>query len=165
MKKEEVFVKIDSEEKRLRAIQILTDGSEEIWKNSRIFEKRSAGNLILGYDCKWKISRGTYGLTEITIDHLEQLLTPNYTVKEVHLTVDELREQAEKLGFELVEKKREVKIGDFGLFWDDEDPEMGCYSFLAQKKDIGFKDNYHTSTWENFRHLTDEEKQKIKENW
>ena len=35
--------------------------------------------------------------------------------KEVYLTIDELRLQAEKLGFELVEKKRQVKIGDFGL--------------------------------------------------
>lgn len=88
--------------------------------------------------------------------------------KEVHLTINEIRLQAEKLGFALVEKKMEVKIGDFGLFWDDEDDEaeeMVCYGFLSEKNDTGFKDNFHISTWRNFRHLTHEEKERITQNW
>jgi hypothetical protein len=33
MKKQEIYVVIDSEEKRLRAIQILSDASENVWSN------------------------------------------------------------------------------------------------------------------------------------
>ena len=166
MKKEEIFVRIDNEEKRLRAIQILTDSGEEIWSEGVLFNESSKGSLRLDRTTNmWFLHTVESAGTGITLDQLEQLLTPNYAVKEVHLTIDEIRLQAEKLGFELVEKKRDVKSGDFGLFWDDEDPEMVCYGFLYEKNDTCFKDNFHMSTWQNFRHLTDEEKERITQNW
>lgn len=166
MKKEDVFVRIDSEEKRLRAIQILTDAGEKIWSWSALLKEDSVDFLLVDkIENDWFLAPNNDARTEITLNQLDQLLIPNYTVKEVHLTVDELREQAEKLGFELIEKKREIKVGDFGVFWDNDEPEISCFGFLTQRNDIGFKDNFHTTSWENFRHLTDEEKQQIQENW
>lgn len=161
MKKEEIFVRIDSEEKRLRAIQILTDAGEYIWSESSIFDIGATGNLHFSpHHEEWIYVLNTENLTEITLDQLEQILA----VQDVHLTIDEIRLQAKKLGFELVEKKREVKIGDFGVFWDYENFEKLYFSFVRSVKDGWFLDERGLS-WENFRHLTDEEKQKIQENW
>ena len=166
MKKEEIFVKIDSEEKRLRAIRILTDAGEEIFENSNLFICPTHELLVFDIvDEHWRLSAYLYkGKTEITLDELEQILAPNYAVKEVHLTIDEIRLQAEKLGFELVEKKREVKMGDFGAFWDDSNPERIYVSFFLSIEDGWFFDESGLY-WQNFRHLTDEEKQKIQEAW
>jgi len=165
MKKQEIYVKIDSEEKRLRAIQILTDAGECIWRWSSLLKEDGVGFLSLDkFGNDWFLALNNDRKTEITLDQLEQLLTPNYAVQEVHLTIDEIRLQSEKLGFELVEKKRDVKIGDFGVFWDDEDEEKPYFSFVRSVKDGWFFDERGLS-WGNFRHLTDEEKERITQNW
>ena len=103
---------------------------------------------------------------EITLDQLEQLLNPNYAVKDVMLSVDELKRQAEKLGFELIEKKREVKIGDFCKLWDD-DEEHWHLGFISEiNKDSIYKFIIKQGTgWKNVVHLTDEEKEKIIKSW
>lgn len=160
MKKEDVYVVIDSEEKRLRALQILEDAGEKVYKN-----------LIHGYYLKYDYKNLDWFstdkefvnlLTEITLDQLEQLLNPNYTVKEVHLTIEELKAQAESLGFELVKKERKPKVGDFGLFWDN-GKSINYKGFLT-KISVGFYDD-ESVRWDNFRFLTDEEKANIQNNW
>ena len=160
MKKENIYVVIDSEEKRLRALQILSDAGEFIHEKLN----KHHGDFLKFADESWFMTFNGFisGLNEITLDQLEQLLTPNYTVKEVHLTLDELKAKAESLGYELVKKERKPKVGDFGVFWG------GCNSykymdFLA-KIDVEYYDHDNTG-FENFRFLTEEEKQNIQNNW
>jgi hypothetical protein len=77
MKKENIYVVIDSEEKRLRAIQILSDAEEKIYRESKLFETyNSILHFIFSEVCNhWEA--GLYGhKTEITLDQLEQLLLP-----------------------------------------------------------------------------------------
>ena len=88
--------------------------------------------------------------------------------EEIKMPLDALKLIAESWGFELVEKEREIKVGDFGKF---ECPNRIGFSFGFLKKieSIGSfievtKVNF-ISSWSNFRHLTDEEKQQIQENW
>ena len=122
MKKEQIYVTIDSEEKRLRAIEILEKAGEEILHESTMFIKTDSAfkQLLYSIDINgWLLSMFNDKKTEITLDQLEALLIPNYQVKDVILSLDELKQQAEKLGFELVEKPYEPKVGDFGVFWDN----------------------------------------------
>ena len=163
MKKEEIFVRIDSEEKRLRAIQILTDAGEYIWNESSILSIHGFGSIrFLLSRGEWFYVNNTGHLIEITLDQLEQMLA----VQEVNLTVDEIRLQAEKLGFELVEKKREVKVGDFCKVWDDVESDC-CVGFIREiDKFTDYKFRIDSGAgYYNASHLTDEEKQKIQETW
>ena len=82
--------------------------------------------------------------------------------EEIKMPLDALKLIAESYGFELVEKKREIKVGDFGKFWVkyEENPLFG---FLRDTV-CGYTDSMGR-IWDNFRHLTDEEKQQIQENW
>lgn len=164
MKKEEIYVVIDDEQKRQRAIQILTDAKEEIdWRNFELSEILRVNSV----DKDWFLTEAYFGksLKEITLDQLEQLLNPKLIVKEVHLSIEELQKQAKSLGFDLVKKERKIKVGDFGKFWDE--IENDCYfGFLITTKQVVFK--YRTKSggsFRNFAHLTDEEKQQIQENW
>ena len=101
MKKEEIYVVIDNEEKRLRAIQILTDAGEKIWDNDLCWEKQCENdNLAFDVDSKeWFVF--SCGGTEITLYQLEQLFNLKQEIK-----LDALKLIAESYGFELVEKKR-----------------------------------------------------------
>lgn len=166
MKKEEIYVVIDSEEKRLRAIQILNDAKEEIFKTSSIFTEKETGFLRFSIsDDYWYLTVGGGKLTKITLDQLEQMLNPNFVVKEVVLSIDELKAQAEILGFDLVKKERQIKVGDFGKFYDS-DENYCLYSFLENiSKSNMYQPKAYTTGWSNFSHLTDEEKQQIQENW
>ena len=165
MKKEEIYVVIDSEEKRQRAIQILTDAREVIdWSNFELGE-------ILKFDSvakDWFLTTEEFkeSLQETTLDQLEQLLNPQFVVKEVVLSIDELQKQAENLGFELVKKERQIKVGDFGKFWDsDEDNiNVGFIINIDKNNSLPYKSDFG-SAWINFRHLTEEEKKQIQENW
>lgn len=170
MKKEEIYVVIDSEEKRLRAIQILTDAKEVIYKNSMLFQSDIKNFKLLHFTTNWALSPFIVTKTEITLDQLQQLLNPNFVVKEVVLSIDELQKQAENLGFELVKKERQIKVGDFGKF-SSENGNICSYGFLYKMKDIEsgiiyVENNKNiTTVWSNFSHLTDEEKKQIQENW
>jgi hypothetical protein len=168
MKKEQIYVTIDNEEKRLRAIEILEKAGEKIWGDDKKWSMRTSSvhkYLYLQTD-GWLINNLNFDTREeITLDQLETLLNPNYQVKDVILSLDELKAQAEKLGFDLVEKPYEPKVGDFGMFWD-KDKESKIYSFLGNIT-VGL---HKFSTDEgapfiNFRKLTNEEKQKIQEAW
>ena len=111
MNKENIYVVIDSESKRVRAIQILNDAGENI--DSELYY----GNYLQSirfYDNQW-IWTSINNLTEITLDKLEEILVPKQEIK-----LDELKLIAESYGFELVEKKREIKVGDFGKFESSE---------------------------------------------
>jgi len=163
MKKEEIYVVIDSEEKRLRVIQILTD--EKVMTYSSLLHEGGRGQLTFDIDA-WNLPSFKYNLgnkTQITLDQLEQLLNP---IKEVGMSLDALKLIAENWGFELVEKKREIKVGDFGHFWDIDTPYLNVGFVLEINKDnkLPYKSSF-TSLWSNFRHLTEEEKKAITENW
>lgn len=163
MKKEEIYVVIDSEEKRLRAIQILTDAGENILDTSSLLYK-FAGKMILRFNGKkWWVTLDSDDKTEITLDQLEELLNPK---QEEPIKLDALKLIAESYGFELVEKKREPKVGDFGEFWDIKE-KYSCLGFI---ENINIEDFYPFalkggSVYENFAHLTEEEKKQIQENW
>lgn len=165
MKKEEISVLIDSEEKRLKALHILENANESIYKDSLMFQKFTQSFKLYYVHGKWLVYPSYCSKrTDITFEQLEQLLSPKEVGMTVNLGVEELRLQAEKLGFELTEKKREIKVGDFGVFWDDIREECS-YGFLIEKKPTGFKDKFHVAAWDNFCHLTDEEKSRIQKNW
>jgi hypothetical protein len=166
MKREQIYVTIDTEEKRLRAIEILRNAGGEICEGSSFLYPYHHEMQICfepefnewgAYNCK--------GKTRITLDQLESLLLPNYQVKDVILSLDELKQQAEKLGFDLVEKPYEPKVGDFGVFWDRYE-ENTYYGFLINTDDSKYPMMSNNRGWfKNFRKLTEEEKQKIQEAW
>jgi hypothetical protein len=198
MKKEEIYVVIDSEEKRLRAIEILTDAKESIYKFSDMLEVYTTPFLLSFSKAEWCIILRIDDEINISLDQLEQLLSPKQgyicpqtkiqcddeccvSAEDCHITssldsgivdcepkqeikmeLDALKLIAESYGFELVEKKREIKVGDFGKFWVkyEENPLFG---FLRDTV-CGYTDSMGR-IWDNFRHLTDEEKQQIQENW
>ena len=119
------------------------------------------GCLICRRDNLWYLLDTRSTKQEITLDQLEQLLNP----KEIKL--DALKLIAESYGFELVEKKREIKIGDFGKFFDDDKKDYLNVGFLKTDDKGGhypFERNDET-WWDSFAHLTDEEKKTITENW
>ena len=171
MKKEQIYVTIDNEEKRLRAIEILEKAGEKYWGNEKNWSMtindvhkylylQTEGWLVNNLDC------GTR--EEITLGQLESLLLPipNYQVKDVILSLDELKQQAEKLGFDLVEKPYEPKVGDFGVFWDNCEEGNRYYGFLINTDESPFPMMSNNRGWfKNFRKLTDEEKQRIQESW
>jgi hypothetical protein len=85
--------------------------------------------------------------------------------EEVKMPLDALKLIAESWGFELVEKEREIKVGDFGKFWDKD--EQNClYGFLREidESTVPYKST-NLFWWENFEPLTDEEKANIQQNW
>jgi hypothetical protein len=86
-------------------------------------------------------------------------------VKDVILSLDELKQQAEKLGFDLVEKPYEPKVGDFGVFCDG-NKEDETFGFLEGIKDVELKFTRNDGVpFINFRKLTESEKQKIQSAW
>ena len=85
--------------------------------------------------------------------------------KEIKMELDALKLIAESYGFELVEKAREIKVGDFGIFWDSTCtcPVYGYLQFIS----IGVYcySPASGSSYRNFRHLTEAEKSQLTENW
>jgi hypothetical protein len=164
MKKEEIYVVIEDEEKRLRAIQILTDAKENISTFDLSFEfSEKHKYLRLDSNNQWFIFSYMFSTdTEITLDQLEQMLSP---IKEVGMSLDALKLIAESWGFELVEKEREIKVGDFGKFWDLNNGQY-TYGYITEISDNNkFQRDISLFLYPNFSHLTDEEKQQITENW
>jgi hypothetical protein len=166
MKKEEIYVVIDSEEKRLRAIEILRNANEKVFDNC-LLKRKFIVTIFLQLDsackewCAWCVKPTE---NEITLEELEAILSSKYVVKDVHLTIDELKAQAEMLGFELVKKERKPKVGEFGVFWDDSKYKIHVYDFIHNIENDVFTAKY-SAVWKNFRHLTEEEKQEIQMNW
>jgi hypothetical protein len=171
MKKQEIYVVIDSEEKRLRAIQILSDAQEEIWEESLLFIKSEMGCLICRRDNLWYLLKTRSYKEEISLDQLDRILnTKEIPSEDKQIPLDALKLIAESYGFELVEKPREIKVGDFGKFWDNDNKDC-CFGFLHTidndlgSFDLGSFESGAGLYWSKFHHLTDEEKQQIQENW
>jgi hypothetical protein len=171
MEKENIYLTIDSEEKRLRAIEIL-HGKDEVCTDS-ILLKEFSDCFFIGFNAvvrKWMRLNFIYLKKQITLEELELLLDSSvgltsYVVKDVVLSIDELKTQAAALGFELVEKSYEPKVGDFGVFWDSNE-ESKIYSFLCNVTVGLYKFITEAGApFINFRKLTKEEKQKIQEAW
>lgn len=166
MKKNEIYVVINSEVERQKALQILSSANEKVYNNS-VLKRKFFKTIFLVLNsvskewCSWGVRPRK---TKITLEELEAILSPNYAVKDVHLTIDELKAQAEMLGFELVKKERKPKVGDFGVFWDDSKNEVHVYDFIHHIENNIFIDKFG-DVWLNFRHLTEEEKQEIQNNW
>jgi len=166
MKKEQIYVTIDNEEKRLRAIEILEKAGEEIKDDSTLYKcvDNHYNRLCINSEGVWTL----FCITNhkgITLDQLEALLTPNYQVKDVILSLDELKQQAEKLGFDLVEKPYHPKVGDFGAFWDG-NKEDETFGFLGEIRNQQLKFVRNDGVpFLKIRKLTEEEKQKIQESW
>lgn len=76
-----------------------------------------------------------------------------------------LKDKAEELGYNLVEKPYEPKIGDFGVFWEKAGgvKVQGFITEMDESSNPYRADAY--SWWSSFRKLTEEEKKKIQENW
>jgi hypothetical protein len=170
MKKEEIYVVIDSEEKRLRAIQILTDAKENIWSNETdgLKVKLDSWFKFLRFsktDNEWQLYMNSDDTTQITLDQLEQLLSPK---QEIKMKLDALKLIAESYGFKLVEKEREIKVGNFGKFWSDNNCYFvgflqDVYKISETNKCVFQMKDYGTFCY--FAYLTDEEKANIQENW
>lgn len=173
MKKEEIYVVIDSEPKRLRAIQILSDAGENIdYSNFELSEILRVHSV----DKDWFLTTTDFckTLQEITLDQLELLLNNKYIsfwetpVEPIKL--DALKLIAESYGFELVEKVREIKAGDFGKFSSKKGGSISfgfLYRIISGDVGVIYSENGKdiTTHWSNFAHLTDEEKKQIQENW
>jgi hypothetical protein len=165
MKKEEIYVVIDSEEKRLRAIEILTDAKESIYKFSDMLEVYTTPFLLSFYKAEWCIILKIDNEINISLDQLEQLLLPK---QEIKMELDALKLIAQSYGFELVDKKREIKVGDFGKFWTDNNCYFvgflqDVYKISETNKCVFQMKDYGTFCY--FAYLTDEEKANIQENW
>jgi hypothetical protein len=164
MKKEEVYVVIDSEEKRLRAIQILSDAGEKIWEDSCLFEIYSEPFILaMSKNKEWCVMIRIDDEINISLDQLEQLLSP----KQEPMKLDALKLIAESYGFELVDKQREVKVGDFGKFSSENKiyTNFGFLKSIERGYFIEQTEDNCISSWSNFCHLTEEEKQAIQQNW
>lgn len=172
MKKEEIYVVIDSEEKRLRAIQILSDAKENVWSNETDGLKVRLDSwfkfLRFSTDNEWELYMDRDDRQEISLDQLEQMLSPQFVVKDVILPLEELQKQAELHGFKLIKEERQIKVGDFGKFWSDNNCYFvgflqDVYKISETNKCVFQMKDYGTFCY--FAHLTDEEKQQIQENW
>jgi hypothetical protein len=111
MKKEEVYVVIDSEPKRLRAIHKLRYYKEPIFSLSDIFSENPYNKCLEFYDDEWIVlgydDKDIKKKTEISLDQLDQMLNPQFVVKDVILPFEELQKQAELHGWKLVKEEQE----------------------------------------------------------
>lgn len=167
MKKEEIYVTIDSEEKRLRAIDILQKVNGKVRRTSFLNSYVSERYKYLSIDSEgfWTLFCLKNGEKEITLDELEELLIPNYQVKDVILSINELKDQADKLGYQLVEKPYKPKVGDFGVFYDFNENSNNL-GFLTDIQILPYRFVRDKNTpFKNFRKLTEKEKRKIQEAW
>ena len=158
MNKENIYVLIDEDQKRLRAIKILTDAHQYIG-DINFDEKYKYLRFDLSNEWNTYSSRYSFEV-EISLDKLEEILAPKQEIKLIALKLI-----AESYGFELVEKKREIKVGDFGIFWDSTCtcPVYGYLQFIS--KGVYCYSPTSGSSYRNFRHLTDAEKAQLTENW
>ena len=159
MKKEGIYVVIDSESKRKRALQILSDAGENIG-NTDFYENYK----YLRFDTSNEWNTFSFIWTseiEINLDELNEILNPK---EEVKMELDALKLIAESYGFYLVEKPREIKVGDFGKFWDSPCtcPVYGYLQFIS--KGVYCYSPASGSSYRNFAHLTDEEKEELIKN-
>jgi hypothetical protein len=87
MKKEEIYVEITNESERLRAIEILQNAGEEVFKESILNDlfERSFVIAFKESDNEWMRMRIIDDEAKITLDELEALLNPKKSNVEIGL--------------------------------------------------------------------------------
>lgn len=163
MKKEQIYVVIDSEEKRLRALQILKDADEDIYKHSFLLRAVDAKYNILDYLLgrnEWAMNRlSLTGKTKITLDQLEEILNHKESIDQL---TENFKSKAKELGFkvEIVFERIDPRIGMFGKFWDDGDDDyilhFGILEEIRNEDDCKFL-RKHGDFYANFQPLTQSE--------
>jgi hypothetical protein len=143
----------------------------EIYKTKNFVDENEMKNPLFDQEPKFKLNSFCETPQEkCTINYCDEngcqnrvrnLVEPK---QEIKMELDALKLIAESYGFELTEKKREIKVGDFGKFWEDDEDEDYSFGFLIKIDENHFFSDNDTA-WYNFSHLTDEEKANIQENW
>ena len=167
--KEQVYVVIDNQADCDRSIDILTKANEPMWKDKTAFLFDEISMYLCFYDDEWFIDHFHDGRIKITIDGLEQLLTPKIKKSELQNRIEVL----EKKVADLEEPQRmtveqrdelakpfnpdEYKIGTIGLFWDgDFEDAMKKNSVLFGELDHitengHFRPKGRSWSWDNFK--------------
>lgn len=119
LKKEDVYVVLKGKtEEELRDLYaFLIENNEPLLCDFRI---NKSNEVLEFYDSKWTGSRFDEEKTRVTIEQLKQIIRPMET--------ETLKEKVERLEKELEQTKKELedskpKVGDIGLFWDDNKEE------------------------------------------
>lgn len=147
MKKEEIYVIIDSDEKRDKAIKILTDAGESIWDKANAMKyDTSARYLAIDInEMEWctVYVNNLVGLTEITLDQLEELLR-----KEGKQKVSGKKELIEINGVAKTDYS-EINLNILDLMAERMTANKHKYPKGNSKKELNIKD----LEWALFRHL------------
>lgn len=85
MKKEEIYVEITNESERLRAIEILQNAGEEIWKDSYLLHFFDSKFNITFNNGSWCLLNKIDDETQISLNELEALLNPKKSNVEIGL--------------------------------------------------------------------------------
>lgn len=147
MKKEEIYVIIDNDEKRDKAIKILTDAGEAIWDSPRAMEYTQGSKYLAidtaGMDWYTIFSDEIKGLTEISLDQLEELLR-----KEGKQKVSGKKELIEINGVAKTDYS-EINLNILDLMAERMTANKHKYPKGNSKKELNIKD----LEWALFRHL------------
>jgi hypothetical protein len=109
MKKENIYVEITNETERLRAIEILQNAGEEIFEDSKLLmpfkvKMKAVFDENIEAGSNWISLNNVIGLTKITLDKLEALLTPKKS--NVFTEVQEwIRENTPELSWVFTQKE------------------------------------------------------------
>lgn len=149
MKKEEIYVIIDNDEKRNKAVEILTDAGEAIWDSESAMQYTQGYNYLTfdADDMDWyTVSDDVIeigGLTEITLDQLEELLR-----KEGKQKVSGKKELIEINGVAKTDYS-EINLNILDLMAERMTANKHKYPKGNSKKELNIKD----LEWALFRHL------------
>lgn len=147
MKKEEIYVIIDSDEKRNKAIKILTEAGESIWGSVNAMQYAQGSKYLTTdtYDMDWGTSYSDVieGLTEISLYQLEELLR-----KEGKQKVSGKKELIEINGVVKTDYS-EINLNILDLMAERMTANKHKYPKGNSKKELNIKD----LEWALFRHL------------